>query len=456
MLPRDESLSEAFRTVKIPRRSSLMRKVLAYMGPGFLISVGYMDPGNWATDLEGGARYGYRLLWVVLLSNLMAILLQTLCVRLGLATGQDLAQACRQQFRKPAAIALWILCELAIVACDLAEVIGSAIALQLLFGIPLIAGVAITTFDVLILLGLSKFGFRKLEAIVITLVATVAGCFLLQTFLAKPDMAMVAKGMLIPSLPDAEAIVISLGIIGATVMPHNLYLHSSIVQTRAHERTAKGIREAIRFNTWDTIGALGAAFFVNAAILVLAATVFDGRMDQVRELGDAQKLLKPILGGAAATAFAVALLAAGQSSTITGTLAGQIVMEGFLNWKVAPHIRRIVTRLLAVIPAMFIILISGGNDTTRILTWSQVALSLQLPFAIVPLIVFTSSRKLMRDFVNPLWMTVLSVLAASVIIGLNLYLVWERLGPTILACIIGACAAFATWVRFGYKERGKA
>ena len=437
MQPRDESLSEAFRTVKIPARSGLMRKVLAYMGPGFLISVGYMDPGNWATDLEGGARYGYRLLWVVLLSNLMAILLQTLCVRLGLATGQDLAQACRQHFRKPAAIALWLLCELAIIACDLAEVIGSAIALQLLFGIPLIAGVAITTLDVLILLGLSKFGFRKLEAIVITLVATVAGC-------------------LIPSLPDAEAIVISLGIIGATVMPHNLYLHSSIVQTRAHERTAKGIREAIRFNTWDTIGALGAAFFVNAAILVLAGTVFDGRMDEVRELGDAQKLLKPILGGAAATAFAVALLAAGQSSTITGTLAGQIVMEGFLNWKVAPHVRRIVTRLLAVVPAMVIILISGGNDTTRILTWSQVALSLQLPFAIVPLIVFTSSRKLMRDFVNPLWMTVLSVLAASVIIGLNLYLVWERLGPTILACIIAACAAFATWVRFGYKERGKA
>jgi len=308
MQPRDESLPEAFRTVQIPRRSSLMRKVLAYMGPGFLISVGYMDPGNWATDLEGGARYGYRLLWVVLLSNLMAILLQTLCVRLGLATGQDLAQACRQHFRKPAAIALWILCEIAIVACDLAEVIGSAIALQLLFGIPLIAGVAITTFDVLILLGLSKFGFRKLEAIVITLVATVAGCFMLQTFLAKPDMAMVAKGMLIPSLPDAEAIVISLGIIGATVMPHNLYLHSSIVQTRAHERTAKGIREAIRFNTWDTIGALGAAFFVNAAILVLAGTVFDGRMDEVRELGDAQKLLKPILGGVASTAFAIALL----------------------------------------------------------------------------------------------------------------------------------------------------
>jgi manganese transport protein len=335
-------------------------------------------------------------------------------------------------------------------------VIGSAIALQLLFGIPLIAGVAITTFDVLILLGLSKFGFRKLEAIVITLVATVAGCFMLQTFLAKPDMAMVAKGMLIPSLPDAEAIVISLGIIGATVMPHNLYLHSSIVQTRAHERTAKGIREAIRFNTWDTIGALGAAFFVNAAILVLAGTVFEGRMDEVRELGDAQKLLKPILGGVASTAFAVALLAAGQSSTITGTLAGQIVMEGFLNWKVAPHVRRIVTRLLAVVPAMVIILIFGGNDTTRILTWSQVALSLQLPFAIVPLIIFTSSRRLMRDFVNPLWMTVLSVLAASVVIALNLYLVWERLGPTILVCIIGACAAFATWVRFGYKERDKA
>jgi len=426
------------------------------MGPGFLISVGYMDPGNWATDLEGGARYGYRLLWVVLLSNLMAILLQTLCVRLGLVTGKDLAQACRQQFRKPAAIALWILCELAIVACDLAEVIGSAIALQLLFGIPLIIGVGITTFDVLVLLGLSKFGFRKLEAIVITLVATVAGCFLFQTFLAKPDFVMVSKGLLIPSLPDKDAIVISLGIIGATVMPHNLYLHSSIVQTRAHERTAKGIREAIRFNTWDTIGALGAAFFVNAAILVLAGTVFDGRMDEVRELGDAQKLLKPILGGVASTAFAVALLAAGQSSTITGTLSGQIVMEGFLDWKVAPHIRRIVTRLLAVVPAMFIILISGGNDTTRILTWSQVALSLQLPFAIVPLIVFTSSRKLMRDFVNPVWMTVLSVLAASVIIGLNLYLVWERLNPAILVCIVGAIAAFATWVRFGYKERGKA
>ena len=456
MVVRDESLPEAFRTVKIPQRSSLIRKILAFMGPGFLISVGYMDPGNWATDLEGGARYGYRLLWVVLLSNLMAILLQTLCVRLGLATGRDLAQACREQFRKPAAIALWLLCELAIIACDLAEVIGSAIALQLLFGIPLIVGVAITTFDVLMLLGLAKFGFRKLEAIVITLVATVAGCFMFQMFLAKPDYGMVAKGLLMPSLPDADAVVISLGIIGATVMPHNLYLHSSIVQSRTYERTAKGIREAIRFNTWDTIGALGAAFFVNAAILVLAGTVFDGRMAEVRELGDAQKLLKPILGGVASTAFAVALLAAGQSSTITGTLAGQIVMEGFLDWKVPPHIRRMITRLMAVLPAMLIILISGGHDTTRILTWSQVALSLQLPFAIVPLIVFTSSRKLMRDFVNPLWMTVLSIIAASVIIGLNLYLVWERLGPTILFVIIAAVSAFATWVRFGYKERGKA
>lgn len=456
MVGRDESLTEAFRTVKIPQRTGLMRKVLAFMGPGFLISVGYMDPGNWATDLEGGARYGYRLLWVVLLSNLMAILLQTLCVRLGLVTGKDLAQACRQHFRKPAAIALWLLCEIAIIACDLAEVIGSAIALQLLFGIPLIIGVAITTFDVLMLLGLAKFGFRKLEAIVITLVATVAGCFMLQMFLAKPNFGMVAQGLLIPSLPDAEAIVISLGIIGATVMPHNLYLHSSIVQTRAHLRTAKGIREAIRYNTWDTIGALGAAFFVNAAILVLAGTVFDGRMDEVRELGDAQKLLKPILGGVASTAFAIALLAAGQSSTITGTLAGQIVMEGFLDWKIAPHTRRIVTRLMAVVPAMLIILIYGGHDTTRILTWSQVALSLQLPFAIVPLIFFTSSRKVMRDFVNPLWMTILSVLAASVVIGLNLYLVWERLGPVTLVSILSAVALFAVWVRFGYKERGKA
>lgn len=456
MVVRDESLPEAFRSVKIPLRSSLIRKILAFMGPGFLISVGYMDPGNWATDLEGGARYGYRLLWVVLLSNLMAILLQTLCVRLGLVTGRDLAQACREQFRKPAAIALWLLCELAIIACDLAEVIGSAIALQLLFGIPLIVGVAITTFDVLMLLGLAKFGFRKLEAIVITLVATVAGCFMFQMFLAKPDFGMVAKGLLIPSLPDADAIVISLGIIGATVMPHNLYLHSSIVQSRTYERTAKGIREAIRFNTWDTIGALGAAFFVNAAILVLAGTVFDGRMAEVRELGDAQKLLKPILGGVASTAFAVALLAAGQSSTITGTLAGQIVMEGFLDWKIAPHIRRIITRLMAVVPAMLIILIYGGHDTTRILTWSQVALSLQLPFAIVPLIVFTSNRKIMRDFVNPVWMTILSIVAASVIIGLNLYLVWERLGPVVLISIIGAVSAFATWVRFGYKERGKA
>ncbi len=456
MVGRDESLTEAFRTVKIPQRTGLMRKVLAFMGPGFLISVGYMDPGNWATDLEGGARYGYRLLWVVLLSNLMAILLQTLCVRLGLVTGKDLAQACREHFRKPAAIALWLLCEIAIIACDLAEVIGSAIALQLLFGIPLIIGVAITTFDVLMLLGLAKFGFRKLEAIVITLVATVAGCFMLQMFLAKPNFGMVAQGLLIPSLPDAEAIVISLGIIGATVMPHNLYLHSSIVQTRAHQRTAKGIREAIRYNTWDTIGALGAAFFVNAAILVLAGTVFDGRMDEVRELGDAQKLLKPILGGVASTAFAVALLAAGQSSTITGTLAGQIVMEGFLDWKIAPHTRRIITRLMAVVPAMLIILIYGGHDTTRILTWSQVALSLQLPFAIVPLIFFTSSRKVMRDFVNPLWMTILSVIAASIVIGLNLYLVWERLGPVFLVSILSGVTLFAVWVRFGYKERGKA
>jgi manganese transport protein len=446
------SLPEAHRSVNIPTGVSRFRKFLAFAGPAYLVSVGYMDPGNWATDLEGGSRYGYALLWVVLVSNLIAILLQTLCARLGLATGRDLAQACRDYYKKPAAIALWLACEVAIVACDLAEVIGSAIALNLLFGLKLIYGVLITGLDVLAIIALTRFGFRKLEAIVITMVTTVAGCFLLEMFLAKPEWGSALHGLFVPSMLRGDMLFIALGILGATVMPHNLYLHSSIVQTRAHAPGREGLRQAIRYNTLDTVIALMAAFFVNAAILILAAAVFNKVGRVATELQDAHALLKPLLGGGAATAFAVALLASGQSSTITGTMAGQIVMEGFLHIRVAPWLRRLITRSLAIIPAMLIVSAKGGAGTQELLILSQVVLSMQLSFAIFPLMMFTSDRRRMGEFVNPLWLKITGYLVCIVIAALNLKLLYDKIGPLWLGVIAMVVALFSAWVKYGYKN----
>jgi manganese transport protein len=446
------SLPEVHQSVPVPSPKELprWRRFLAFVGPGYLVSVGYMDPGNWGTDIAGGSRYGYALLWVILASNLMAILLQTLCVRLGLVTGKDLAQACRDYYKKPVAIVLWFLCEIAIIACDLAEVIGSAVALQLLFHLPLVAGVLITGFDVLLLLGLMRFGFRKIEAIIMVLVGTVAVCFALQVFATKPEWGGVLHGLITPSLPDKDALFIALGILGATVMPHNLYLHSSIVQTRKTDR--RHLKEAIHHSTLDTVIALGMAFFVNAAILVVAASYFHTTgQTHVEDLGQAHQLLKPLFGGMAATAFAVALLASGQSSTITGTLAGQIVMEGFLHLKIAPWKRRLITRCLAIIPAIVLIVINGGKDTVGLLTLSQVVLSMQLSFAIFPLLMFTSDTKRMGSFANPLWLKVLGFLVCVIIAGLNLKLLWDNLGMLWMSMLVAVALAFAAWVQWGYK-----
>ena len=447
------SLPDVFESVGVPRNGSWFRRLLAFAGPGFLVSVGYMDPGNWGTDLAGGSKFGYALLWTILASNFMAQFLQVLCARLGLVTGKDLAMACRDYYKKPAAIALWLLCELAIVACDLAEVVGSAVALQLLFRIPLKWGVLITGLDVLLLLGFMRFGFRKIEAIIITLVATVAGCFLFEMLLAKPDWGLAARGTFIPSMPNKEAFFVSLGILGATVMPHNLYLHSSIVQTRKKEHGAKSLKDAIRFNTIDTIFALSFAFFVNAAILILAAAAFRGTGQVVEELEQGHQLLTTLLGGASATVFAVALLAAGQSSTITGTLAGQIVMEGFLRIKIKPWLRRLITRGLAIVPAFFIIRASGGKGTVDLLVLSQVVLSMQLPFAIFPLIMVTSDRTRMGEFVNKPWAKWLGYLLCVVIGGLNVYLLYETVNGWLVTGAIALMALFGLWVQFVYREK---
>ena len=447
------SLPEVHGSVRVTGLGGWLRRFLAFAGPGYLVSVGYMDPGNWATDLAGGARFGYALLWVILLSNLMAMFLQTLCVRLGIAGGRDLAQACRDQYSKPVAYVLWFLCEIAIIACDLAEVVGSAVALNLLFGLPLVCGVVITGFDVMLLLAAMHFGFRKIEAIVITLVTTVAACFAIEVFLSSPEWGPLAAGLFVPTVPDAAAFYIALGILGATVMPHNLYLHTALVQTRDIQKTSEGKREAIRYNTIDTIVALGAAFFVNAAILVVAAAVFHraGQFD-VSELQDAHRLLAPLLGAPiASTAFAVALLASGQSSTITGTLAGQIVMEGFLKIRMRPWLRRLITRLLAIVPAVFLIGMSGGKDTVGLLVFSQVVLSMQLSFAIFPLMSFTSNKKLMGEFANSRFIQVVGYAVCTLIASLNLYLLYQTLGPVWMALLVAIAAAFALWVRFVYR-----
>jgi manganese transport protein len=405
------------------------RRFLAFLGPGYLVAVGYMDPGNWATDLAGGSAYGYTLLSVILLSNLMAILLQSLSARLGIATGRDLAQACRAHYPPAVNLALWVICELAIIACDLAEVIGTAIALQLLFGIPLVLGATLTALDVLLILLLQQRGFRWLEALVMSLMALIAVCFVIELALAQPDIAAVAQGFIPdPSIiTDPGMLYIAIGILGATVMPHNLYLHSSIVQTRAWEPTREGKREALRFATIDSTVALSFALFINAAILILAAAAFHHTgQTEVAEIQDAYNLLSPTLGVAAAsTLFALALLASGQNSTITATLAGQIVMEGFLRLRLAPWLRRAVTRLLAVVPVVIVAWIYGESGTGQMLVLSQVVLSMQLPFAVVPLVRFTTDRGKMGDLVAPRWVAVLAWVVAAVIICLNMKLLYD-------------------------------
>jgi manganese transport protein len=426
---RTPSLPEVFRTIKVPTHGGFWRKLLAYAGPGYLVSVGYMDPGNWATDLAGGAQFGYLLLSVIMASNLMAILLQALCVKLGVATGRDLAQACRDNYSPAVSFVLWILCEIAIAACDLAELVGSAIALQLLFGIPLIVGVCITALDIILVLFLQGRGFRYIEALVITVIAVIGSCFLVEMIVARPDVGSVLQGFIPQSevVRNPEALYIAIGILGATVMPHNLYLHSSIVQTRDWQDTPEKKREAIKFGTIDSTIALTIALFINAAILILSAATFhtSGHQD-VAEIQDAYKLLSPVLGFAPASIlFAVALLASGQNSTLTGTLAGQIVMEGFIQIRLRPWLRRLVTRLIAIVPAVLTIVFLGEGSTTNLLILSQVILSLQLSFAVIPLIMFTSDRHLMGEFVNPPWLKVLSYTVATIIVGLNVWLLWQ-------------------------------
>lgn len=429
---RTPSLPEVNRTIAVPHDAGVWRRLLAFIGPGYLVSVGYMDPGNWATDLAGGSRFGYTLLSVILLSNVMAILLQALCVRLGVATGRDLAQACRDYYSKPVSIALWVLCEIAIVACDLAELLGSALALNLLFGLPMAIGVCVTALDVLVLLFLQNKGFRLTEAIVVVLVATVGLCFAAQLVLSRPDVGGIVAG-LVPRLEivrNNEMLYIAMGILGATVMPHNLYLHSSIVQTRAWNMGVAERREAIRFATIDSTLALSFAFFINAAILIVAAAVFhQSGHTEVADIRDAHQLLTPLLGVAgASTLFAVALLASGQSSTLTATLAGQIVMEGFLHIRLRPWLRRLITRLLAIVPALITIVWFGEDSTGALLVLSQVVLSLQLSFAVVPLVMFTSDPERMGPFVNPRWLSILAWLVAVVIGSLNIWLLVQTFG----------------------------
>ncbi|OYY91688.1 MAG: divalent metal cation transporter [Sphingomonas sp. 28-66-16] len=417
------SLSESYRSIAVPRGGHFWRRMAAFSGPGYLVAVGYMDPGNWATDIAGGSAFGYRLLSVILLSNLMAMLLQALAARLGIVAGLDLAQACRARYSRPVTIALWVLCEIAIIACDLAEVLGTAIALQLLFGLPLLAGVVLTALDVLLILMLQRRGFRLLEAFIIALLVVIAACFAYELAIARPGIAGVIAGLVPTSaiVTDPAMLYIAIGILGATVMPHNLYLHSSIVQTRSFDTDDAGKSEAIRFATIDSSVALMLALFINGAILVLAASTFHvaGRTD-VAEIDQAYQLLSPMLGvGAASIVFAVALLASGQNSTITGTLAGQIVAEGFLDWQIPAWLRRMITRLLAIVPAVIVVGARGERGATELLVASQVVLSLQLPFAVVPLIVATSDRALMGRFANPAWLKATAWGVAAVIIGLN-------------------------------------
>jgi manganese transport protein len=417
------SLPEVYRSIPVHPGGGFWRKVLAFAGPGYLVAVGYMDPGNWATDLAGGSAFGYSLLSVILLSNLMAILLQSLSARLGIVTGRDLAQACRDHYSRPVALGLWALCEVAICACDLAEVIGSAVALNLLFGLPLVAGVCITALDVLVIMHLQNKGFRYIEALVITLMLLISACFGLEIVFSRPDFRAVLGGF-VPDpqiVRNPEMLYLAIGILGATVMPHNLYLHSSIVQTRTYAQDDEGKREAIRFATLDSTVALMFALFINAAILVVSAATFHAQgHTAVAEIQDAHRLLSPMLGiPAASVLFALALLASGQNSTLTGTLAGQIVMEGFLNLRLRPWMRRLLTRLVAIVPAVICTALYGESGTARLLIFSQVVLSLQLSFAVIPLILFTSDPAKMGRFVPPRWARVLAWITAGIIVLLN-------------------------------------
>jgi manganese transport protein len=422
------SLPESHRSIAISPNASWFRKILVFAGPGYLIAVGYMDPGNWATDIGGGSKFGYTLLSVVLISSLMAMFLQALSAKLGIATGRDLAQACRDHYSRRTSIFLWVACELAIAACDLAEVLGSAVALKLLFGIPLLAGVLLTAFDVLLVLALQGRGFRLVEAFVVTLIATIGICFSYEIFFARPLWLEAAHGF-IPTaeiLRNRDMLYIAIGIVGATVMPHNLYLHSSIVQTRAFGISSDGRREAIRYSIFDSTVALGFALFINAAILVMGAAAFHTRgLHEVADIADAYKLLSPLLGASfASTLFALALLASGQNSTLTGTLAGQIVMEGFLDIRLKPWVRRLITRSLAILPAVLVIGIAGEGKLTSLLILSQVVLSFQLPFAVIPLVKFTSERAKMGEFVNSRFTTAIAWVVSAAILFFNGELLW--------------------------------
>jgi manganese transport protein len=424
---RGTSMPEVFSSVQVSRSPQFWRRLLGFLGPGFLISVGYMDPGNWATDLAAGSRYGYSLLFVIMLSNLMAILLQSLAIKLGVGAELDLAQACRAQLSRPVNFGLWVLAEIAIAACDLAEVIGSAIALQLLFHIPLLVGVVITSIDVLLILLLEHRGFRYLEALVMVLIGTIAVLFGIEMVLSKPEFAPILKHLFVPSsqlLTNPGMLYIGIGILGATVMPHNLYLHSSLVQTRNYPRTDAGKREAIRFANLDSAIALTMALFVNAAILIVAAAVFHrSGHTEVAEIEDAYRLLSPLLGVTGAGAiFAIALLASGQNSTLTGTLAGQVVMEGFLHISLPKWKRRLITRLFAIVPTVIVVALYGEHGTARLLIFSQVILSMQLSFAVFPLVAFTSNPRIMRQFVNSTPLKIAAWVVAIVIAGLNLWL----------------------------------
>ena len=426
------SLPESYRSVPILANASFFRKMIAFAGPGYLVAVGYMDPGNWATDLGGGSKYGYTLLSAVLISSLMAIFLQALSAKLGIATGRDLAQACREHYSRRTTAVLWVLCEIAIAACDLAEVLGSAVALKLLFGLPLLAGVLLTGFDVLLVLALQGRGFRVLETLVITLIATIGACFAYEIFFARPLWIEAARGFLPTAeiLKNRDMLYLAIGILGATVMPHNLYLHSSIVQTRAFKLDAEGKREAVRFATLDSTLALGFSLFINAAILVLGAAAFHTRgMNDVADISQAYQLLTPVLGVSfASVLFAAALLCSGQNSTLTGTLAGQIVMEGFLHWRLKPWLRRLITRSMAIIPAAIVIGVMGEGRVTSLLILSQVVLSFQLPFAVVPLIQFTSDRSKMGEFTNGPVTAIFGWFMAAAIIVLNAALLWLTFG----------------------------
>jgi manganese transport protein len=431
----------------------LWKRIFAFAGPAYLVSVGYMDPGNWATDLEGGSRFGYSLIWVILMSNMMAVLLQTLAARLGIVTGKDLAQACRSEYSKLTSFVLWILCEIAIAACDLAEVLGTILGLNLLFGVPLLWGALVTLFDTFLLLVIQKLGIRKMEAFILSLISIIAGGFIVNLFLAKPDWGTAAAG-LAPSLPEGSLYII-IGIIGATVMPHNLYLHSSLVQTRRVSRIVDSKAQACKFNLLDSAIALNAAFFVNSAILVLAATVFYRHGIVVTEIQQADKLLEQLLGTQAApVAFGLALLAAGQSSTLTGTLAGQIVMEGFVKIRLRPYLRRLITRSIALLPAVVVISISGDEGTYKLLILSQVILSLQLPFAIIPLVHFTNDKLKMGSFASKLWVKMLAWIISAIIIVMNGKLVFDQImewveggAPIIVSILaIGIAAAISLFL----------